>query len=338
MFAVVQLLFALSAPPELVSRLDRAADAYYRQMVALAPLTGRDVAFDYYRRLLDDRTYVNDTDIPDGYDAPSYAAFLQRMAALDIELTTRLETGDYGNIATLRGMHEILIRSSVDGTMQPCALYVPASYNAARPAPLVVLLHGHPQTESSLVAPPYVEALAESTGSVVIAPYGRGNYDYAGAALNDVYDAYDTVTSALSIDPRRRYLAGYSMGGFSVFIVAPARPNAWSAILSISGGIMGHDIARVLPIVRAIPLYVVTGTSDDSIPTEYTQRTAHFFANAGASVSLYVNPGGTHRVITNLSVLRTAWSDMHAGIARELQPDLRWNSAPTAAAAKSVIF
>ena len=48
--------------------------------------------------------------------------------------------------------------------MQPVAVYVPSTYVPGRKAPLVVFLHGHPQSESSLISPPYIAELAERSG------------------------------------------------------------------------------------------------------------------------------------------------------------------------------
>ena len=36
---------------------------------------------------------------------------------------------------------DIRVRSSLDGDMQPCALFVPGDYSAAKLIPLVVILH-----------------------------------------------------------------------------------------------------------------------------------------------------------------------------------------------------
>ena len=50
--------------------------------------------------------------------------------------------------------------------MQPVALYVPSTYTPEKPAPLVVFLHGRLQPESHLIAPEFIESLAESTGTI----------------------------------------------------------------------------------------------------------------------------------------------------------------------------
>ena len=106
--------------------------------------------------------------------------------------------------------------------------------------------------------PSNVTDLAEKNGTIVVAPYGRGYYDFVGVE-SDVYDALHAAEDAFTIDPRRHYLAGYSMGGFSVFRVAPVEPAEWSAVMSIAGSLLGSEIDK-LHTMRNTPFYVLTGT------------------------------------------------------------------------------
>ena len=218
-------------------------------------------------------------------------------------------------MASVRGLGEVFVRSSQDRTMQPVAVYVPSGYAPGNPTPLIVLLHGHPQSETQLLAPPYIAQLAEATESIVVAPWGRGYYDFRGSAA-DVYDALDAATRAFNIDPRKRFLAGYSMGGFSVFEVAPLHPDDWSAVVSIAGALLGSDSGRILALMPRTPFYVLTGSADDSIPTQYPTATAIFLHNAGLDVSFYSQPGGKHRLVTLLPILTQAWNDMLHEIVR----------------------
>src|SRR5581483_1121081 len=195
------------------------------------------------------------------------------------------------------------------------AVYVPASYSPGHKAPPIVFLHGHPQSETSLVSPTYVEELAERTGTIVVAPYGRGYYDFQGSQ-SDVYDALAAAEQAFTIDPRKRYLAGYSMGGFSVFLVAPMRPNEWSAVMSIAGALLGsrsHEVTSMLP---NTPFYILTGARDESIPTQYPAATAVFLRNSGVPVTFYSDPNATHRLYTLRTIFAQAWTDMENGIVR----------------------
>lgn len=306
------------ATNDLDASLRAVSKAYYAQVTSLAPIVGRDCVMDYWQRLLDDAALL-DTAPPPEYSAAQWAGYARATATLDLSLATQALDRTFRPMSSIRGLGETFVRSSRDGTMQPVAVYVPSTYAPGRAASLAVFLHGHPQSETSLLAPPYIAQLAERTGTIVVAPYGRGYYDFRGAA-SDVYDAVATAASAFTIDPRKRYLIGYSMGGFSVFEVAPVHPDLWTAVMSIAGSLLGTDARKVVTSLSATPFYVLTGTNDDSIPTKYPTQTAAYLQSSGLPVSFYSQPGGLHRLITLLPILSQAWDDMHRGIVRSPPP------------------
>jgi acetyl esterase/lipase len=318
--AALTLLLGSSADDLRVSLRNTAA-SYLANIAKIGAIAGRDTTFDYYERLNDDADLLADPSVPQGYTAEQWSEVVHRVASLDLSLATQLLQGSYESMASVRGVGETLVRSSRDGTMQPVAVYVPSAYALGRPAPLIVLLHGHPQSETELLAPPYIARLAEQTGTIVVAPWGRGYYDFRGS-IADVYDALHAAERAFSIDPRRRFLAGYSMGGFSVFEVAPAHADEWSGVMCIAGALLGSDAGRVVAFMRTKPFYVLTGSADDSIPTQYPTVTAAFLQSAGVEVSFYSQPGGIHRLVTLLPILTLAWNDMLHQIVRSSRPAL----------------
>ncbi len=326
--AALALLLGSSAVDLRVSLRSTAA-AYLASMPKIGPIAGRDTTYDYYQRLNEDGDLLDDPSVPQGYSAADWSQTVTRIARLDLSLATQLVRETYDSMSAVRGLSETLVRSSSDGTMQPVAVYVPSSYSPARPAPLVVLLHGRPQSETQVIAPPYIADLAERSGAIVVAPWGRGYYDFRGSSA-DVYDALDAATRAFSIDPRRRYIAGYSMGGFSVFEVAPARPQVWAAVMSVAGALLGSDSQRLVATMRRTPFYVLTGSADDSIPTQFPTATAAFLQAAGLDVSFYSQPGGIHRLVTLLPILTEAWNDMLHGVVRAPQQSLGSMTLPSA--------
>jgi poly(3-hydroxybutyrate) depolymerase len=317
--AAAAVLGAASGTDDFVASLKAAGNAYRAQIVAIAPIVGRDCAVDYWQRLSDDAELLDDGGPQPGDDPADGRAYARATATLDYSLVTQLLDRRFAPMAAIRGLGETFVRSSKDGTMQPVAVYVPSSYVRGHPVSLVVFLHGHPQSESSLLAAPYVAALAERTTTIVVAPYGRGYYDFRGS-VSDVYDAVSAATTAFTIDPRKRYLAGYSMGGFSVYEVAPVHAADWSAVMSIAGALLGSDSRRVVSTMQNTPFYVLTGSADDSIPTKYPTQTAAFLQGSGLAVSFYSQPGGVHRLITLLPILSQAWDDMLRGIVRSPPP------------------
>ena len=87
-------------------------------------------------------------------------------------------------MASVRGLGEVLVRSSRDGTMQPVAVYVPLRLHARppgaadRPAPRPSAIR-----DAAARAVAYIAPLAEATGTIVVAPWGRGYYDFRGSVI-----------------------------------------------------------------------------------------------------------------------------------------------------------
>ncbi|MBV8066829.1 MAG: hypothetical protein JO113_02545 [Candidatus Eremiobacteraeota bacterium] len=310
-----------NSPGELRASVHATAAAYLKNIAAIAPIAGRDTTFDYYERLNDDVAMLDDQTLPSGYTTAQWAQMVRNIATLDVSLATQLLSRKFTPMASIRGLGETLVRSSKDGTMQPVAVYVPDGYEAGRPAPLVVFLHGRGQSETQLLSPPYVAELADSIGAIVVAPWGRGYFDFRPSG-DDVYDALDAARSAFTIDKHQQFLAGYSMGGFAAFGVALTNPGEWTAVMSIAGALLNTDSSRVVAKLSRTPFYVLTGSADDTVPTQFPAATAAFLQSAGMRVSFYSQAGGTHRLITLLPILRQSWSDMLRGVTRAPPPGI----------------
>ena len=272
---------------------------------------GAAAALDLQERLNSDLGAMLEDQPPPGYPAQDWHERLNDLASLDASIVTQAIAGKSDPIATAHGAVERLLLARTDHTLQPYALYVPATLATNRA--LVMLLHGNPQTEAEIMASPYFRMLADETGTIVAAPYGRAIYDFAPPADDEVYQLADEIAAAFSIPSQRTYLVGYSMGGFSVFKLVPRRPERWAAVMCIAGGVYFSEVDTVIAALRNKPLYVITGSRDESIPTRYPQNTATYLASAGVPTGLYVQPSGTHLLATLMPVLEPAWHDMIGG-------------------------
>lgn len=310
--AAVALLGAASG--DVGATLRVVAAQYYANAGNVAVVAGRDTTMDYYQRLVDDAGLLR-VAAPGRYPASAWQQTVEAASELDVSLAKQLMQRSYQPMSTIRGLGETLVRSSKDGTMQPVAVYVPPSYSPQRPAALMVFLHGHQQAESHLLAPKYLQDLAERSGTIVVAPYGRGVYDFAGSE-SDVYDAFDEANTAFTIDKSKRYLAGYSMGGFSVFRLAPLRPDDWTAVMSIAGSLLVSRTQRVSATLRHVRFYILTGVHDENVPTAYPTATAISLRDAGLAVTFYSQPNGTHSLYSLLPILSQAWGEMERGVVR----------------------
>jgi predicted esterase len=268
----------------------------------------------FQRRLFDDLERQAEPP-PEGFSDAEWADTVASTAKLDMDAVDQLAAGTPRAPSLTPGLHELLVPSRIDRTWQLVALYVPATVKASS-VPLAIVLHGNPQTESELLGQPSFRRLAERTGTIVAVPWGRGLYDYAEPAGADVYDLLELLQRTLPVDRGRTYLAGYSMGGFSVFKIGPRGGARWAGVLCVSGAVLNSGVRAVSIAWSMTPLYVVTGGHDDSIPTKYGEQTASYLAGIGLPVSFYEEPNGTHRLRTLNPSLQRAWDDMHAGLTR----------------------
>lgn len=287
-------------------------DAHRDRAVAEA---GMELAYDLKRRLIGDLE-TTAADKPDDLSDERWSAIQTTTFALDVDLMRQLVGGVAHPLDRTPGLYETFVPSSVDGTWQPVAVYVPPTLSAQSRPSLAIVLHGRPQTESELLAPDTLRRLADSTQTILVAPYGRGYYDFGAPADRDVNDLATLAVRTLQTDERRTYLVGYSMGGFSVYRIGLQPNRRWAGVMSISGAVVNSIVDRVAFAWRVTPLYVLNGARDQSIPPEYGARSAEALAGRGVPVSFYQQPDGSHRLRSLLPALARAWDDMVAGTVR----------------------
>lgn len=276
---------------------------------------GRNLAADIAGRMITDGAAVSGS-VPPNFSKADWEERVSTVVRLDSQLIRVLLGEKQEALQRLTGLHERLVRVDADGTLQPYSIYIPASFRTSSKPSIVVLLHGQPQTETELLGAPYFRRIADEDGSIVVVPWGRGNYDYAPPADREVYTALDDVLKAFPVSSRHVYLAGYSMGGFSVFKVAPLHPDRWAAVLCISGALLPADAALVSYKLRDTPFYVVTGKLDTSVAPLYGELTVGYLQNANMSVTFYEDPTGEHWLSTLEKPIFRAWTDMLSGTVR----------------------
>lgn len=123
-------------------------------------------------------------------------------------------------------------RSKLDGSVQPYGLFVPKNWKHDQPGRLQVWLlgRGEKRTELAFLAerearPPEVVP----ADTLVLIPYGRFCNATKFAGEVDVFEAMDAVRRDYAIDPLRTSVAGFSMGGASVWHLATHHSGLWSS-------------------------------------------------------------------------------------------------------------
>ena len=210
----------------------------------------------------------------------------------------------------------------VDGSAQFCRAYLPGEYATDTRWPAVVWLHGwHPEN------PPYVRwwsigdrhnGVAERQRTIVLEPFGRGNVDYRWIGERDVLRCLAEARRRFAIDDDRVYLGGESMGGNGTWLVASRHPQLFAAAAPVFGGWdyrlppadLYNDPRATRPAelfarevqssfagaegLRHVPLLVVHGDGDASVPVGYSRHAMRMLQRWGYDVRYHEVPGRGH--------------------------------------------
>jgi poly(hydroxyalkanoate) depolymerase family esterase len=123
-------------------------------------------------------------------------------------------------------------------------LYVPSTYNAGTPMPLVVGLHGCTQTADQFRLLSRWDALAEAKGFIVVFPeqdpksnqfkcwnfFQNGHMHRSAGEPMRLAAMTGSIERNYAVDPHRVYAAGFSAGGAMASVLAATYPDLFAAI------------------------------------------------------------------------------------------------------------
>lgn len=127
-----------------------------------------------------------------------------------------------------------------NGVLQPYGLYVPTAYDPANKSPLTIWMHyrGGKAHSGAAWTPRLINELGEEQDNIVVTPRGRGTSTwYVTQAHQDFFEVFADVHGLLNIDEDRRYLSGYSMGGYGTYLFGLMYPDLFAAGYSTSGAV-----------------------------------------------------------------------------------------------------
>lgn len=176
-------------------------------------------------------------------------------------------------------------------------LYVPAGYDPAKSYPLVLLLHGvsrHMHGGIYLLDKD-IQARHPSFVVVPIAPEGtRWDFvdprDERSNALPLAMDAVQEVLGKYSIDRKRIYVSGYSMGGSGTFSMVERYPNVFAGAMALCGT-WQPERAKLFP--ANVPVIAAHGSADHP---ENSKRIIEALRGMGKPAFFREYPGVGHDV------------------------------------------
>jgi polyhydroxybutyrate depolymerase len=143
-------------------------------------------------------------------------------------------------------------------------VHVPASYNAARPAPVVLNFHGfgsNPEQQNAVSA---FVPMSDREGFILVTPDGGIGWRFVQSARDAnttfVRDVVASVSADLCIDPKRIFATGKSQGGFMSSWLGCVAPEIVAAVAPVAG--MYEPTEGCGP----IPIMEFHGKADSLIP------------------------------------------------------------------------
>ena len=217
--------------------------------------------------------------------------------------------------------------SRQDRTVQFYVLSLPKNWDPEKEYPLFVELHGAGNEnfmsdmasrlgveEGALDLKGYTDrrSYIQKQGlGYWIMPSGRGNLGYRGPGEKDVWEAYDDVHELFEIDPDRRYLFGFSMGGGGTWSLGTRTPDRWAAIMIMAGGMWRESEKTGLGRnISYLPVYVWCG-EEDTLCARYFPAFKKEIERWGNTPVLKTVPGLGHNYHPDIQVECAQWLPKH---------------------------
>lgn len=194
-------------------------------------------------------------------------------------------------------------------------LYIPADYDATKAYPLLVYLNGagsrgtDNEKQLANLAPlinplvnneeyPCIIAVPQLPGDKqwVNTDWGLGSYSLDTVAQSDsmkmLMELIADLQKTYTVDDKRLYLMGQSFGGYGTWDAIMRYPDTFAAAVPLCGAGDPEKAAEI----KDIPLLVLHGSSDGSVPVTGSQDMVAALKEAGSSVTYLEYDGDDHYI------------------------------------------
>lgn len=217
----------------------------------------------------------------------------------------------------------------------PYALFVSSKVTKGAKAPLIVALHGVFGDGNSLLRGEALD-LAEQGGYILVGPMGYNPQGWYGSPVivmngppgqgkgkakggppptpeppnlaelseKDVMNVLDLMRKEFTVDEKRTYLMGHSMGGAGALFLGPKHVDQWAAVASMAPAAFRMDPAATLaPVKDKMPLYLAHGDADTVVPVTVGQSWAKAATDLKMKDFTYKElPGADHGTVITQSI------------------------------------
>ena len=145
-------------------------------------------------------------------------------------------------------------------------LFVPEQYDASKPMPLMLFMHGAGERGDDLKkvkqwGPPKLVEKRKDFPFILISPQCPAEQWWRADLMVSLVEH---VAAELAVDHSRIYVTGLSMGGFGTWSLLSAKPELFAAAAPICGGGDPKKVERF----KNIPIWVFHGDADEVVPVE----------------------------------------------------------------------
>jgi poly(3-hydroxybutyrate) depolymerase len=168
------------------------------------------------------------------------------------------------------------------------ALFVPSTYEKDKKSPLIIALHGLGSKPQEIIRYPGLTDQAEKHGYIVAAPMGYNSSGWYGSkglksakttpenlgelSEKDVMNVLALVRKDYSVDDKRIYLMGHSMGGAGTFHLGRKYPDIWAGLAPIAPAVAVFGLNDFVDKIKHIPVIVIQGDADKLVPVTGVRR------------------------------------------------------------------
>jgi len=194
---------------------------------------------------------------------------------------------NYAMPAYSRGLH---LQKAVGQTY---TIHIPHRYTLGEKVPLVILLHwggkkyrymGRDMMEI-FGLPAFSEMQA-----ILVAPDRKRQHWATEKAMNDLVKLVDYLDQHYNLDPNRRLVAGFSIGGVGVWYLGAEVPTLFSCGITIAAPIPEHIIDKEW----SFPIFTIYGRNDEVFPYDINFSRAQLMKEKGAPVEFETVENAMH--------------------------------------------
>jgi predicted peptidase len=175
----------------------------------------------------------------------------------------------------------------------PYILHLPTDYNKDVAYPLIVFLHGAGErgdnTKLLKVGLPKLLREAQDYPFILVAPQCPVD-SWWTRELNELSLFLKGFLRRYSVDRRRIYLTGLSMGGDGTWQLAALQPKLFAAIVPICGRDKSNSASKL----KNIPTWTFHGAKDDIVPVKESKKVVSAIKALGGNAKLTIYPDAGH--------------------------------------------